>query len=232
VRLLFEHPWFLSLSGAVAAALDAYPEPLRAAGAAPRLVEFLQERARQVAQAGGDRYDSVAAVLAVQGDDLHDARLRLAALSALRAQPAHEAAFVALSGSCKRIRNFVDGGAEDASGVDRALLTEPPEQVLDRELSRVEAEVAEHVRARAYLPALGAIASLRPALDGFLGGSRGEGVLVLAPDARVRRNRLALLQRAGRVFCWVADFSAIVLEGGADGAVSTRADAREEVRGA
>jgi glycyl-tRNA synthetase beta chain len=231
VRLLFEHPWFLSLSGAVGSAFAAYPESIRGdGGAAVRLVVFLQERARQVAQAGGDRYDSVAAVLAVQGDDLHDARLRLQALSELRAQPAHEAAFVALSGSCKRIRNFVDGGAEVASEIDRALLTEPPEQQLDRELSRVEAEVTRQVDARAYLQALGAIASLRPALDGFLGGSRGEGVLVLAPDARVRRNRLALLMRAGRLFSWVADFSAIVLEGGADGVASTRFDAREEGR--
>jgi len=233
VRLLFEHPWFVSLSAAAAAALAAYPESIRGdGGAAPRLLSFLQDRARQVAQAGGDRYDSVAAVLAVQGDDLHDARLRLRALSALRAEPAHEAAFVALAASCKRIRNFVDGDAGTAGEIDRALLTEPPEQLLDRELSRVEAEVAVQVGARAYLPALGAIASLRPALDAFLGGSRGEGVLVLAPDARVRRNRLALLARAGKVFCWVADFSEIVLEGGAEGVESKRLDAREEVRGA
>lgn len=231
VRLLFEHPWFLSLSAAVNAALASFPESIRGdGGAAPRLLAFLRERARQVAQAGGDRYDSVAAVLAVQEDDLHDARLRLQALSALRAEPAHETVFVALAASCKRIRNFVGDGAEAAGEVDRTALTEAPEQALERELSRVEAEVTERVEERAYPLALRAIASLRPALDGFLGGSRGEGVLVLAPDARVRGNRLALLARAGRVFCWVADFSEIVLEGGADGTASIRADAREEVR--
>jgi glycyl-tRNA synthetase beta subunit len=38
-------------------------------------------------------------------------------------------------------------------------------------------------------------------------------VLVLAPEPERRRNRLALLRRAGRLFRRVADFSEIVVEG-------------------
>lgn len=229
VRLLSELPWFLSLQRAVAAALAGYPPEIRGSGeAAPRLVAFLQERARQAAQGAGHRYDSVAAVLAVQADDPRDAALRLKALTALRAEPAHESAFLALAASFKRIRNLSSG--EEAGEVDPGALAEAPEKLLHEALARVEQEVEGRVGARDYLGGLEAIASLRPAVDAFLGGSRQEGVLVLAPEARLRRNRLALLGRAARLFARIADFSEIVVEGGADPSRSVRPTAGAEAR--
>ena len=74
-----------------------------------------------------------------------------------------------------------DAGAE---GFDEGLLEPGPEQDLYNEFQRVR-NVA---RASEYLPALEAIASIRPKVDLFF-----DKVLVNAPDAHVRRNRLTLL---------------------------------------
>jgi glycyl-tRNA synthetase beta chain len=212
VRLLMEGAWSISLRSAIEAAAARYPGDLSMADdAVERLVAFLRERARFVSQAAGHRYDSIGAVLSAQADDLHDADLRLQALTALRADPQHEEAFRSLSSAFKRIRNLTKGHEE--GDLDPGALVEPPELELHRSLEQVEQQVEQNLRAPDYLAALRAIASLRPAVDGFLGSSRDEGVLVMAPDPRLRDNRLALLRRAGRLFTRIADFSEIVVEG-------------------
>ena len=58
------------------------------------------------------------------------------------------------------------------------------------------------------LQALREIARLGPLLDRFF-----DDVLVMADDARVRENRLGLLQSIARLFLRVGDFSEIVVEG-------------------
>jgi glycyl-tRNA synthetase beta chain len=56
-----------------------------------------------------------------------------------------------------------------------------------------------------YIQALTAISTLRPAVDAFF-----DKVLVNAPDAAVRANRLALLGRLNHEVSSIADFSEIV----------------------
>jgi glycyl-tRNA synthetase beta chain len=59
-----------------------------------------------------------------------------------------------------------------------------------------------------YLAALDAIASLRLRVDRFF-----DTVLVNAPDAKVRTNRLTLLHNLLTEFSMIADFSEIVTSG-------------------
>jgi glycyl-tRNA synthetase beta chain len=56
-----------------------------------------------------------------------------------------------------------------------------------------------------YVSALEQIAALRPAIDSFF-----DEVMVMAPEAHLRRNRLALIASVLRDFSRVADFSEIV----------------------
>ena len=219
VRILTERPWFLSLGHAVQRALELYPASERpSADAGPRLRSFLLDRVRHLAQTTGHRYDSVSAVLAVQHDDIRDASLRLDALTTLRADTRHEEDFLSLSSAFKRIRNLVKD--QEEGSLDPAALVEPPEVDLHRALGDVEQGLEETLRARDYLETLRSIAGLRPSVDAFLGSSRSEGVLVLAKEPGLRRNRLALLRRAGSLFTRVADFSEIVVEGEASRAPS------------
>ncbi len=62
-----------------------------------------------------------------------------------------------------------------------------------------------HRRAKDYRAALEAIASLRPKVDQFF-----DKVLVNAPDAQIRQNRLTLLDNLLGEFSAIADFSEIV----------------------
>ena len=211
-RILSESTWFLSLREAIDRALSAFPAPVRRSeDAARKLHEFLMERMRHVAELAGHRYDSVSAVSAVQDDDVHDAFRRLEALTALRADAGHEEAFRSLSSASKRIRNMLRD--QEETELDPASLVEPSEVELHERLDEIEVRVAALLDSRDYLEAFRALASLRPSVDGFLGSSRSEGVLVMAEDPRLRDNRLALLRRAGGLFARIADFSEIVVEG-------------------
>jgi len=58
-----------------------------------------------------------------------------------------------------------------------------------------------------YRPALESIASLRPKVDLFF-----DKVLVNAPDAKIRQNRLTLLHTLLAEFSTIADFSEIVTD--------------------
>ena len=66
-------------------------------------------------------------------------------------------------------------------------------------------KVAAFREQRDYRSALSVIASLRPQVDQFF-----DKVLVNAPDAKVRRNRLTLLANLLTEFSSIADFSEIV----------------------
>jgi glycyl-tRNA synthetase beta chain len=92
--------------------------------------------------------------------------------------------------------------------VDAALLTEPTEKALAARSSEL-AEKVKGLRAeKNYKAALEQIATLRPQVDAFF-----DAVMVMAPDAEVRANRLALLERVLEDFSGIADFSEIVVAG-------------------
>ncbi len=167
------------------------------------LEEFLLDRVKHYFRdVRRFRYDEVNAVVAAGWDDLADVERRLEAIQLVRPTPDFEP----LAASFKRIRNILRQAAfAGTADVDAALLEAGPEADLHAEACRVRTEAERHRQARDYWPALEAIASLRPGVDLFF-----DKVLVNAPDARVRRNRLALLDGLLAQFSSIADFSEIV----------------------
>jgi glycyl-tRNA synthetase beta chain len=168
-------------------------------GGDKQLEEFFVDRVKYYfKEIRGFRYDEVNAVLASGYETLPDVEDRLAALRAVR--PTEN--FEPLAASFKRIQNILRQ-AEFAGGgtVNAALLEAGPESDLYGEFQRVSAAA----RTSQYLPALEAVASLRPTIDLFF-----DKVLVNAPDAQVRENRLALLKNLLTEFSTIADFSEIV----------------------
>jgi glycyl-tRNA synthetase beta chain len=156
----------------------------------------------------GFAYDVVNAVLAADADDVVDARARAEAVSKVRTS----ADFDSISISFKRMKNILrqasEAGREVASQVNSALLQEEAERALAAQLPDA-AQKVEALRAnRNYEKALFEIGKLRPAIDHFF-----DKVMVMAEDAKVRANRLALLQTLLKEFSTIADFSEIVTEG-------------------
>ncbi|HEX4320138.1 MAG TPA: glycine--tRNA ligase subunit beta, partial [Acidobacteriaceae bacterium] len=156
----------------------------------------------------GFSYDVAKAVLAAGADDVADAIARAKALTAVRASDT-EGHLAAISAAFKRIQNILRQAREkgepyDAAAVANALV-EPEERALHAQLSSVAPEVESLAATRSYAEALERIATLRPAVDAFF-----DKVMVMAPDAALRRNRLSLIAEVAGRFSSIADFSEIV----------------------
>jgi glycyl-tRNA synthetase beta chain len=156
----------------------------------------------------GYSYDVTKAVLAAGADDVADAIARSEALTAVRASDA-EGHLAAISAAFKRIQNILrqarEKGEAYATAAVAGLLVEPEERALYERLSAVAPEVEALATKRSYAEALERIATLRPVVDAFF-----DRVMVMAPDAVLRRNRLSLIAEVQRRFSSIADFSEIV----------------------
>jgi glycyl-tRNA synthetase beta chain len=170
---------------------------------------FFRERLEfYLKDACGYAYDVVAAVLAVESNDVVDAAARAEAVSKVRGS----ADFASISSAFKRIKNILRQAAEKtklvAMRLDAAGLREQPEKELAALIPQTVAAVEKFREVRDYEGALLEIAKLRPAVDKFF-----EKVMVMVEDEHLRANRLALLQTVVKEFSTIADFSEIVTEG-------------------
>jgi len=172
-------------------------------GGDAKLEEFFLDRIRYYFKdIRGFKYDEVNAVLASGWDDLVDVEERLMAIQAVR--PTEN--FEPLAASFKRIQNILKQAqfTGNRGAIDPALLEPGPEVDLYTEFQDVRSRAAN----QPYRPALESIASLRPKVDLFF-----DKVLVNAPDAKIRQNRLTLLHTLLAEFSTIADFSEIVTNG-------------------
>lgn len=208
VKIILEKKLPLSLGqtiAAVAKALHANP-PKRTVTPEQeqQVLEFLLDRARFVfREKEGFSYDEVNAVFRSGADELVDARRRLDALRAIRKSKNFEP----LTVSFKRIRKILEKAAIPAGeplDVRPELFAVEAERALHMSMHAAIPRVNEQKRAGYYKEALEVIAALRPEVDRFF-----DQVMVMAEDATVRKNRLALLGELLREFTTIADFSEI-----------------------
>ena len=161
-------------------------------GSDEALRAFFEDRVKfYFKDARGFRYDEVNAAMARGWSNLVDLESRLERLAALRTTPDFEP----LAASFKRIRNILEQAKFSGAGaVDESLLEPGPERDLYDEYRRIAGQPIESV-----------ISRLRPKVDLFF-----DKVLVNAPDAKIRLNRLMFVSALFREFSTMADFSEIV----------------------
>ena len=107
-----------------------------------------------------------------------------------------------LTATHKRIRNILREAEVDDAAPDAALLAESAEQTLAQCLGALQKTVPENCARGRYAEALDELAGLAEPVEAFF-----VDVLVMAEDAKIRHNRLRLLQGLHRLFLTVADFS-------------------------
>ena len=223
VKIILERKLSLSLSGTVSAASrvlrERAPKINVSEAVEKQVLDFLLERARFILrERGGFAYDEINAAFAAGADDLVDAAERVAALKAIRTTKN----FAPLAASFKRIRNILEKSAavgdRNQMAVRQELLHDPAEQQLNMVAHKIGEEATRRKKARKYREALEKISELRPSVDFFF-----DKVLVMAEEADVRRNRLALLGNLLKEFSTIADFSEL---GGDDSKDATRSAAR------
>ncbi len=205
VKVLVEGRMNLDLRKAVGAGTEATRllfAGREAADASGQLWDFLVDRIKYYFRdVRGFAYDEVNAVLAGQWTTLPDVEARLFALKQVRQMENFEP----LAASFKRIGNILKQAGWTGGAVDAALVESGPEADLAEAMTAVLARVAECRKSDDYLQAFLTISTLRPAVDAFF-----DKVLVNAPDAAVRSNRLALLGGLFLEVSSIADFSEIV----------------------
>ncbi|MGD8943326.1 MAG: glycine--tRNA ligase subunit beta [Desulfobacterales bacterium] len=168
-----------------------------------RVYTFLQNRIIQLLADQGYAKDTIAAVVEVSIDNVPNLWSRLEALESLKTKPDFEPLAVAF----KRAVNILKKsgklqGRPRPGELKENLFEHESEAALFAAYQKVEKEVSDAMQKGLYEKALQDIATLRGPVDAFF-----DGVMVLADDKSVRRNRLALLEHIAALFGQTADFS-------------------------
>ncbi|MGD8443490.1 MAG: glycine--tRNA ligase subunit beta [Desulfobacterales bacterium] len=160
---------------------------------------FLKNRISHLLVEDGYSKDTVAAVLNVSCDNISQTWSRVGALEKLKTMPDFEP----LAAAFKRVVNIIKKSDDfKITAVDQKLFQHESEAALLRAYEAVKMKVEDHLQKDLFDRALVEIASLRDAVDAFF-----DGVMVMADDTAVRRNRLALLGLIATLFSEFADFS-------------------------
>jgi len=139
------------------------------------------------------------AVTELRPASLYDFDSRIEAIGLFAQLPEADA----LAAANKRIRNILRKTDEAIPhDIDRAMLKEPAESALAEALLAAEGDTGAELAQHDYVSVLKRLALLRAPVDAFF-----DSVMVMADDADLRRNRLALLKRLSDRFLAVADVS-------------------------
>ncbi|HQT42517.1 MAG TPA: glycine--tRNA ligase subunit beta [Halothiobacillus sp.] len=163
--------------------------------------EFITERQYRYSLDRGIRADVFAAAAAVGSTRPLDFEQRMVAVNEFLNLPDAEP----LTAGNKRIKNILKK-QDDAihGGVNPTLLSEPAEQALLAAVTDITPRITTATQQHAYTQALTELAALRAPIDAFF-----DTVMVMADDAAIRQNRLALLQQTAALFSGIADLTQI-----------------------
>ncbi|MGX1324897.1 glycyl-tRNA synthetase beta chain [Bradyrhizobium sp. USDA 377] len=207
IRLIVENALRLSLMKVAASALAGMSvKPADAQKLPSDLLAFFADRLKVQLREQGARHDLVDAVFALGGQD--DLLMIVRRVEALGKFLESDDGKNLLAGT-KRASNILSieekkdkrsfDGAPDA-----ALYSLAEEKALARAIGEVKAEASAAVAKEDFAAAMSALAKLRPPVDAFF-----DKVRVNDDDAKVRENRLKLLNEIRSATRAVADFSKI-----------------------
>ncbi len=204
LRILIETPLALDLRRLIQEAALAYPAEIRASDAVDDTYGYVMERLRGYYVEQSIEPDAVDAVMAVDASTPSDFDRRVRAVTDFSGL---EAA-ASLASANKRIANILkksDVEIVDAP-VQEPLLSEPAERALADRVAALRARVGPMLEVGDYSGALAALSELRPDVDRFF-----DEVMIMADDAALRTNRLALVQAVRKLFASIADISRLRL---------------------
>jgi glycyl-tRNA synthetase beta chain len=199
MRIVIERQLDIDLRELIDQAAGHFPASVNAGAITGELFTFMMERLRSWYLDAGYETPVFDAVLARQPARPLDFDSRMKAVRAFRSLP--ESA--SLAAANKRIRNILrkaETAVPDQYRQD--LLVESAEQALADAIATQAEAVQPLFARREYTPALSLLAGLQAPVDNFF-----DDVMVMADDAALRDNRLALLNTLSEMFLQVADIS-------------------------
>lgn len=198
LRIIVEKNLPLDLEDLVKKSTALFGDKLTNQNVVADVVDFMLGRFRAWYQDDGIAVDVIQAVLARRPTRPADFDARVRAVSHFRTLDSAEA----LAAANKRVANILAKAEGDIGAIDVALCVEPAEQVLAQSVLSLAKEVQPLIAQGEYTAVLDKLAGLRQPVDNFF-----DNVMVNAEDAKLRQNRLAILNTLQGLFLQVADIS-------------------------
>lgn len=165
-------------------------------------LEFFKSRLQYVYERQGYRYDLVNAVLAPGVENIYHTSLRVKALDGFKDSPQFEPMILI----AKRVNNILR--EQPQFRLNSSLFYEKEERELYTTYTIIKSNVLPFINRGEFAQAQRILFKIRSSVDNFF-----DNILVMDKDAKLRRNRLALLQVISKLFIQIADYSQIVIEG-------------------
>ena len=198
LRIIVEKNLPLDLEDLVKKSAVLFGDKLTNQNVVADVVDFMLGRFRAWYQDEGIAVNVIQAVLARRPTRPADFDARVRAVSHFRTLDSAEA----LAAANKRVANILAKAEGDIGAIDVALCVEPAEQVLAQSVLSLAKEVQPLIAQGEYTAVLDKLAGLRQPVDNFF-----DNVMVNAEDAKLRQNRLAILNTLQGLFLQVADIS-------------------------
>ena len=198
LRIIVEKNLPLDLEDLVKKSAALFGDKLTNKNVVADVVDFMLGRFRAWYQDEGIAVDVIQAVLARRPTRPADFDARVRAVSHFRTLDSAEA----LAAANKRVANILAKAEGDIGAIDVALCVEPAEQELAQSVLSLAKEVQPLIAQGEYTAVLDKLAGLRQPVDNFF-----DNVMVNAEDAKLRQNRLAILNTLQGLFLQVADIS-------------------------
>lgn len=201
LNILVHRQLDLDLQDLLTRAAAAHTQLPQAQDAVDAVLEYMLERFRAWYQAQSIGVEVVTAVRARGVTNPLDFDRRVQAVASFIQHPAAPA----LAAANKRVANILAKEAPAAEAqVNTELLTEAAEITLAQAIAAKRTEIAPLAAQADYQGILASLAELRAPVDAFF-----DQVMVMAEDAQVRANRLALLAALQALFLEVADLAVL-----------------------
>ena len=198
IRMLMEQRLPLSISHLLTQAAQQFAGNAHFSDPVTDAKNFVYDRLRGQLRERGYAQDAIEAVVAPMPDRLDDIIERLDAVKAFAALPEAQS----LAAANKRITNILKKNEDVQREVQPGLLVETAEQRLYGAMTETRITVDKAFASGDFAATLKALANLRDDVDAFF-----NDVMVMAEDADLRANRLALLQSLHAMMNRVADIS-------------------------
>lgn len=198
IRMLMEQRLPLSISHLLSQAAQQFAGNAHFSDPVADAKNFVYDRLRGQLRERGYAQDAIEAVVAPMPDRLDDIIERLDAVKAFAALPEAQS----LAAANKRITNILKKNEGVQGEVQPGLLVEAAEQRLYGAMTETRTTVDKAFASGDFTTTLKALANLRDDVDAFF-----NDVMVMAEDAALRANRLALLQSLHAMMNRVADIS-------------------------
>ncbi|MBN2059997.1 MAG: glycine--tRNA ligase subunit beta [Deltaproteobacteria bacterium] len=201
IRILENIGCYISLKDLISESLDILRRGIEFDGEKiyQKVLSFFRERYKNMMLRSGYESDLIEAVISADFDNIDQLRSRIDHLKRFSLESSE---FESLALTFKRVSNILKNQAESPP-VDPLLFIDDSETGLWNAYQNIRSDVYKLIEERRYFEALNLMAGLRKSVDNFF-----DSVEVLTKEnARLKENRVGILQNLSRFFLNLADFS-------------------------